>query len=243
MLHSAKALRGVKVIAIDGDIGAIDDVYFDDANWAIRYFVADTGGWLSGRKVLLSPASLRHLYWQERAMHVELTRQQVRNSPDIDTAKPVSRQHETAFYDYYAYPYYWAGPYLWGYTDLPGRDAQPFEETEWEQEKRRMEQELKNADPHLRSVREVTGYAIEATDRKLGHLNDMLFDDEDWSISMLVIDPRNWWPGKDVLVSPRHIERIDWLNKSVVVDLTRDEIKHSPKYDARNSSQSGLSGY
>lgn len=232
MLHSTKALHGVKVIAIDGDIGTIDDVYFDDAKWTIRYFVTDTGGWLSGRKVLLSPASLQHLYWQERAMHVELTRQQVRNSPDIDAAKPVSRQHEAAFYDYYAYPYYWAGPYLWGHADFPGRAAQPFEGPGWEQEKKRMEQEISNADPHLRSVREVTGYAIEAIDHKLGHLEDMLFDDEDWSIRMLVIDPRNWWPGKNVLVSPQHIDRIDWLNKSVAVGLTRDEIKHSPKYDA-----------
>lgn len=232
MLHSTKALHGVKVIAIDGDIGAIDDIYFDDAKWAIRYFVAATGGWLSGRKVLLSPASLRHLYWQERALHVELTRQQVKNSPDIDTAKPVSRQHETAFYDYYAYPYYWAGPYLWGHADLPGRTSRPFAGPEWELEKERMEEERKKADPHLRSVRDLTGYAIEAIDRKLGHLEDMLFDEEDWSIRMLVIDPRNWWPGKNVLVSPQRIERIDWLNKSVAVGLTRDEIMQSPKYDA-----------
>lgn len=236
MMHNVKALHGMKVVATDGDIGTVEDVYFDDERWAIRYFAVDAGGLAGERKVLLSPASLRHLYWQERAMNVELTRKQVEDSPDIDTARPVSRQHEVEFYDYYGYPYYWAGPYLWGYASLPAAEAQPLEQPDPEVRRERLEQEHQKDDPHLRSSREVIGYGIQATDRKLGHVEDLLFDDEDWSIRMLVVDPRNWWPGPSVLVSPQRIDHIDWLDRSVAVNLTRDEIEHCPKYDEADLS-------
>ncbi len=239
MLHNVKALRGVKVVAMDGDIGHVEDVYFDDEKWAIRYFAVDAGGFIGERKVLLSPAALRRLHWQERALHVGLTRKQVEDSPDIDTAKPVSRQHEVEFYDYYGYPYYWAGPYLWGHASLPEAQAQPFGQPAAEAAQERPDESRKD-DPHLRSSREVIGYHIQALDRRMGHLEDLLFDDEDWSIRMLVVDPRNWWPGPSVLVSPQRIDHIDWLDRSVAVSLTRDEIEHCPKYDeAEWAAQAG----
>lgn len=235
MLHNVKALRGMKVVATDGDIGTVEDVFFDDAKWAIRYFAVDAGGLVGERKVLLSPASLRHLYWQEKSLAVDLTRKQVEDSPDIDTAKPVSRQHEIAFYNYYGYPSYWAGPYLWGDASLPGSEAQPLAQPDANLERMRLEQEHKNDDPHLRNSREVIGYRIQALDHKLGHLEDLLFDDEDWSIRMLVVDPRNWWPGPSVLVAPQRIDHIDWLDRSVVVNMTRDEIEHGPVYHESDS--------
>lgn len=232
MLHNVTALRGMKVAALDGNIGSVEDVYFDDAKWAIRYLAVDAGGFVGERKVLLSPAAVRGLDWQARALQVGLTGKQVEDSPDIDTAKPVSRQHETEFYDYYGYPYYWAGPYLWGYASLPVAASQPFEQPDPQTRQERLEQERQKDDPHLRSSREVVGYHIQARDRRMGHLEDLLFDDEDWAIRMLVVDPRNWWPGPSVLVSPQRIEHIDWLNRNVAVNLTHDEIEHSPKYDA-----------
>jgi hypothetical protein len=107
MLRNVKDLRGYALRATDGVIGKVDDFYFDDEDWGIRYLVVETGTWLSGRKVLISPMSLGHAGWMGRQLPVALTRRQVERSPDIDTRKPVSRQHEAEYSRYYGYPFYW----------------------------------------------------------------------------------------------------------------------------------------
>ena len=118
-------LKGFAIGATDGDIGKVIEFYFDDQNWTVRYLVADTGSWLAGRKVLVSPVALRKVDWKEKSIHIALTKEQVEESPNIDTDKPVSRQQETAYSDYYNYPYYWAGPYLWGPASFPRRVIAP----------------------------------------------------------------------------------------------------------------------
>jgi len=119
MLRNITELRGYAILATDGHIGTVDDFYFDDEDWAIRYLVVDTGGWLSGRKVLISPLSLGHPDFVGRLLPVSLTKSQVEHSPDIDTRKPVSRQHEAELFEYYGYPYYWGGAGLWGWVRIP----------------------------------------------------------------------------------------------------------------------------
>src|SRR5438093_9129794 len=119
MLHNVKELSGFTVGARDGELGRVDDAYFDDQRWVIRYVVVDTGRWLGGRKVLISPRSVRGIDWSNEVLNVDLTQQQVRDAPSIDTQKPVSRQHEIDYYNYYGYPYYWEGSGLWGPTILP----------------------------------------------------------------------------------------------------------------------------
>lgn len=231
MLHSAKGLIGFSVHGADGDVGKIDDVYFDDERWVIRYIVVDTGGWLTGRKVLLSPMAFRQADWDGKRMLVNLTREKIENSPGIDTHKPVSRQHESDLYNYYGYPYYWGGPYAWGFAVFPAvLEQQVFDDAERRNAREKMEQ-VSPEDRHLRSCSEVSGYAINATDATLGHVEDFLFDEEDWSIQLLVIDPRDWWPNNDVLVSPQRIRHVSWEDKSVDVNLSRDEIEASPQYD------------
>jgi hypothetical protein len=100
MLRSVNELKNYNIKASNGDIGAIHDFYFDDEKWTIRYLVVDTGTWLTGRKVLISPAALGKVDWNAQTLQVTMTTEQVKKSPDIDTDKPVSRQHETAYYDY-----------------------------------------------------------------------------------------------------------------------------------------------
>ena len=119
MIRSASELKGYTIRASDGDIGEVMQFYFDDEKWTIRYLVADTGGWLMGRKVLISPAALGRVDWNSRTLGVNMTKERVENSPSIDTDRPVSRQHESAYYDYYGYPYYWSGPYVWGPVAYP----------------------------------------------------------------------------------------------------------------------------
>ena len=114
MLMNSTHLKGLEIRATDGEIGTVDEFYFEDETWAIRYLVVQTGGWLGGRPVLISPFSIVRADWQAKRLHVALTKKQVENSPDILAHQPVSRQHEAAFNQYYGYPYYWGGPFMWG---------------------------------------------------------------------------------------------------------------------------------
>jgi sporulation protein YlmC with PRC-barrel domain len=223
---NVKELKGYAIGATDGDIGKVDDFYFDDKSWTIRYLVADTGNWLLGRKVLLSPIAVGEADFSSGRFNVTLTKKQVEESPSIDSDKPVSRQHEAYYHDYYGYPYYWSGPYLWGPMYYPGRlsggDHKRIEE-------RRAERE-EAGDLHLRSAADVTGYHIEARDGEIGHVEDFIVDDETWEIRYMVVDTRNWLPGKKVLIAPRWIDRVSWNDSKVYVSLSRESIKNAPEY-------------
>ncbi|HZW11970.1 MAG TPA: PRC-barrel domain-containing protein [Noviherbaspirillum sp.] len=248
-LHSVKGLDNFTVAAKDGDVGTVDDVYFDEEKWVIRYLVVDTGDWFIRRDVLISPISIRRNDWALRTMHADLTRQQIRDSPSIDTAQPVSRRHEAELHRHYGYSYYWTGPYMWGEGVYPGiLEERPFDEPgagtdtveHGESAKSAQSAAGHNADEHvpdnrhLFSCKDVMSYAIRTPDESFGHVEDLLFDDDDWSVQFLVIDPRNWWPGKPVLVSPSLIDHISSEDRSVVMGITRDELEHCPAYDSRN---------
>src|ERR1035438_2532796 len=120
-----KHVRDFTIKAVDGELGTVADIYFDDETWAIRYLVVDTGGWLGGRQVLISPISVINTDWAAKQLDVSLTKRQVENSPKINTHQPVSRQHEAAYLGYYGYPNYWGGPYLWGPAFYPAGLADP----------------------------------------------------------------------------------------------------------------------
>jgi sporulation protein YlmC with PRC-barrel domain len=228
MLRNVKDLRGYAIRATDGIIGKVDDFYFDDEDWGVRYLVVDTGSWLSGRKVLISPIAVGHAGWMARRLPVALTRAQVEHSPDIDTRKPVSRQHEAQYFGYYGYPYYWGGAGLWGMGAYPGSLTTQG----------RVEQGLKAHgahttpdDCHLRSSNAIIGHHIAATDGDIGHLEDLLVDDHTWAIRYLVVNTSNWWRGHRVLVAPEWIRDVSWSETKVSVDLTRQDVKDAPPYD------------
>jgi len=232
MLPRMNDLRGFTIGATDGDIGTVKECYFDDVSYTVRYVVVDTGGWLSERKVLLSPIALRAMDWEHKRITAALAKAQVEKSPDIDTEKPVSRQHETAYYGYYGYTPYWAGSYLWGAYPYPYLGSGPaLSAADLERERRWNWEAKERGDPHLRSSRAVTGYYIQATDGDIGHVEDFLVDDHSWAIRYMLVDTTNWWPGKKVLVAPAWIERVDWAESKVHVTLTRVQIKNSPEYD------------
>jgi len=229
MLKSVTHLQGVTIQAKDGEIGKVDQFYFDDETWAIRYLVVNTSRWLDGRLVLISPIALAQRDWESKRVDVALTKKQIEDSPSIDTHKPVSRQHEAVYLGYYGYPYYWGGPNLWGFANYPaGLVDQREAATEAEASKARAGKE--SNDSHLRSTNEVTGYNIEATDGEVGHVKDFIVDDETWAIRYLEVHTRNWWPGKKVLVSPQWIDNVSWPDAKVYVDLSRETIKNAPEY-------------
>jgi hypothetical protein len=157
MLTNSSQMKGLVIRATDGEIGTVDQLYFDDETWAIRYLTVDTGGWLGGRQVLISPISVVTTDWQARRLDVSLTKKQVEQSPDIDTHQPVSRQHEAAYLDYYGYPYYWGGPYLWGPALNPASLGAPLTYP-----KRAIPETTRgeSQDSHLRSTEGVAGLQL-----------------------------------------------------------------------------------
>lgn len=244
MLRSAKEVIGYTIRALDGDIGHVDDFYFDDRFWIIRYLVVDTGGWLSGRKVLLSPLAVDRPDWTNRLLPVRLNKKQIEESPSIDLEKPVSRQHEVQLHEYYGWPVYWgAVGQPMAPRPMPVRFAPPVptvskpsyeEPTEASVIRRQSEQgEDSEYDPHLRSMEEVIGYNIQARDGGIGHVETFIVDDDNWSILYLVVDTRNWLPGKKVLVALAWVEAVDWLQQLVHVELDKETIKDGPKYDPK----------
>jgi uncharacterized protein YrrD len=231
MLRTVKNLDGCRILATDGAIGSVKDVYFDDEQWVVRYLVVDTGGWLSGRNVLVSPYAVKFIAWDTRAIAVDLTRDQVQRSPDIDTNKPVSRQREAEYHRYYGYPQYWPYSAYWAWGAIPllvPPDPQIRAEAE---ANRRADADKTGADAHLRSSSAVTGYRIQASDHLIGHVADFLFDEETWAIRYLIVETNNWLPGKQVLVAPQWAEAVNWGERTVSVALTRDEIERSPEYN------------
>lgn len=229
MLRNLKDIELCTISATDGDIGQVKDLYFDDQSWVVRYLVVETGSWLSSRKVLVSPVSIDKADGSPQTIQVRITRDQVERSPDIDTDKPVSRQHEVQFLGYYGYPSYWGSSGLWGpgmapmatyagYADMPGGE----------------EDEAKTAegDPHLRSCEAVIGYHIKATDGEVGHVYEIIIDEETWAVRYLVVNTSNWWVGHKVLIAPQWIEAVNWSDQTVTVDLSRESVKEAPPYDA-----------
>ena len=229
MLQSIKQLCGHKLGASDGDIGQVQDFYFNDHSWAVRYVVADTGNWLPGRQVLISPHAFGSIHPAGKTLLVKLTRKQIEASPAIETHKSVSRQYEEDYHRYYGWPYYWEGDGLWGgmrgfpVLGLPPKFAsdEPPAATGSKSER---------ADAHLRSTQAVSGYHLRATDGIVGHVCDFMMDDKSWAINQLVIKVGHRFTGKEVQIPMSQIDRISYEDSTVFVKLTKEAVEKSPEH-------------
>lgn len=222
MLRSIKEIMGYTMKAKDGDIGKVSDFYFDDEKWTMRYMVADTGNWLTGRKVLISPAAFYDKPdWANREFPLVLNKDMIKNSPDVDTERPVSRQKELDLNVYYNWPLYWHANPIQPVVPTVAQEV-------IEEERTRL---AKEADSHLRSSREIFKYGIQANDGEIGHVADLIIDDENWAIRYFVVDTGSWLPGRKVLISPTWIKGVSWAESKVHVALLKDAIKESPSYN------------
>ena len=234
MLKRGEDIIGRTLRATDGEIGKVHDLYFDDERWTVRYLVAATGGWLRGRDVLISPASLDVLQESTDEVPAKLTRKQVEGSPGVETDKPVSRQYEASLAEHFGYSCYWMGPHLWGPGAIPiAGAATAIRAPATQHSVTRKIEAGELGDSHLRSCTEVNGYRIDATDGSIGHVVDFLIDPESWEIRQMLIDTRDWLPGKHVVVAPRSIRRVDWPSHAVALDISRADIKERPDYRDR----------
>ncbi|WP_316977052.1 PRC-barrel domain containing protein [Shumkonia mesophila] len=221
MLRSLDGLIGYGIQATDGPIGTVKDFLFDDQAWVVRYMVADTGKWLPGGKVLVVPSALEHPEWDRRSLPVKLTRRQVEEGPDIGEDQPVSHQHEIDLHHHFEWDPYWLA-YAAAEAATPFPPAVAPESPQMRPTR---------GDPRLRSGREVEGYHVKATDGEIGHVEDFILDDEGWVVRYVVVDTRNWLPGKKVLVSPEWFDAVNWTDQRVVVDISREGVRNSPPYD------------
>ncbi|MDT8442958.1 MAG: PRC-barrel domain-containing protein [Desulfuromonadales bacterium] len=214
-LRKLNELIGYHLQADDGEIGKILQVYFDDQQWVTRYFVVRTGNWLLGQAVLIVPSSVTGIDVENQRLIVDLSREQIKNSPPVNTELPVSRHYEEKYYAYYGWQPYWSiGP-------LP-TISKPFS----------VKNPEKPEHPNLRSSKEVSGYHIHAQDDEIGRVEDFLLEEETWAIAYLEIDTGTWFAGKKVLLSPSWIQKVDWAKKQVSVNVAADLIRSAPEYDA-----------
>ncbi len=235
MLRHEFEINGYAIHATDGLIGTVNDFLFDDATWLVRWLVIDTGNWLPGRKILLPPSALAHVNHMGHQFAVRLTKQQIKECPEIEADRPVSRQMETGIYDYYGWGPYWGSGSYQGFVGMGGGylagTAPPSLEV-MQREKAIDDAQRSKDDPALRSANEVTGYQILASDGEIGHVEDFLIEDEDWSIHYMVVDTTNWWPDKKVIISPLSVRKIEWSDRQVSLGTNRQTVKDSPQYDS-----------
>jgi hypothetical protein len=226
MLRSLKELERYTVSATDANVGSVVNFLLDDACWSVRYLVVATGPLVDDRRVLISPISFRQAAWMSHSFHLALTMDKIKNSPPVDVDAPISRDYERDYCHYYGYPYYWGSSGLWGKDDRPGALAAG----RWNEA--RAEHPARAAGQvHLRSTREVGGYHFQGSDEAIGRVEDFLVDDTTWQVRYMAIDTSSWWFGKKVLIAPHWASRIDWAERKVYLDVSRQAIKDSPEWN------------
>jgi sporulation protein YlmC with PRC-barrel domain len=220
MKRSLKSLSLYSLGAIDGEIGKIKELYLDDESWNIRYWVVDTGDWLPKKKVLIAVQSLLDPDWDNDIFETNLTLDQIKNSPDIDTDKPVSRQQEVKLNEHFSWQNYW----FLSSTDKV-KAALPTEAYA----------NNTAGNPHLRSSDALIGYQIQTSDGPIGHLNDFIIDTDSWSISDLVVDMGTWLSSNKVLLPVHTVGGINWFRKDINLALEMQEIKKAHPYDPNSA--------
>jgi hypothetical protein len=159
--------------------------------------------------------------WHNGIFKVNLTKEKVKHSPDIDTKMPVSRQEESKLHDYYIHTSYWTEGYSSGGMPVPTDGYYHDNPTE----------KKPLVKSHLRSSSKVTGYSIKATDGEIGKVDDFIIHGGTWQIDFMVVDTGNWLPGKKVLISPKWIKELDWENSAVTIHASMQQVKNSPEYN------------
>lgn len=236
MIQNINDLYGYRLSATDGEIGKIKDFYFDDHTWVIRYLVAETDSWLTGRQVLLTPHVFGHFDIVGKVLPVHLTRGQIEKSPPIELHKPISRQFEQDYYRYYGWPNYWDGTSMWGAGPYPMMSDLPI----WALSK--LSRHQHRQDQHLRSAREVTGYAIHTVDGNMGKVIGILVDDTQWVIKEFIVETGHWYAGKKIRLLPEHIEEINFESSTIQIVLTKDDLMNTEKGHVAHQTHSSTRG-
>jgi sporulation protein YlmC with PRC-barrel domain len=209
MLHYLESLTGSSVIATDGEIGTVRNFLFDGLSWRIHYLVVDVGTWFKRRDVVLPIAAVDPPDWAQKTFHVHLTKEQVGNSPDVDTEKPVSRQQAIAMEEYFGKLASWVSAQLEGGAQIPTGRKYPVHTKE---------------DPHLRSAWDLLDYEVWASDGEIGRLEGLIMDEASWHLGYLDVKTGDWLHGRSVLIPTRWVKSISWADLRINLHHGRDGI-------------------
>ena len=219
MLRSLKAMHGYAIQATDGEVGHIRDFFFDDSTWHVRYLIDDTGNWLPGRRVLISTTGLGEPDWRNESFHVRHTKEQIENGPGIETDQPVSRQMEARLFEHFQWMPYWAPL---GSADPAGMIMPPVMaaapvDTAYDG--------TDEGDPHLQSLQDVFKYYVEGAGdgENLGHIADMIVDDQRWQIVSVILDTGTWLRGKQIELPTDRVRGIVPDEGKILIDVSRGE--------------------
>ncbi len=216
MFIAARDMYGTALEGIDGRVGVLYDILFDDRSWRLRHLVVSLDRWFLGRQVLLDPEVIEWGDGPDQRPRVRLTKQEVRQSPSVESDLPMARRASEAAAQVLVWEAYWA--------NVPNTPAEP------------------QGDPNLRSTKMLSGLHLHCIDGQLGHVEDFLIDRQTWSVRDLVVDTRNWWPGKHVLVEPTLVESISWADREIRLSLRRDQVEDRPAYQHAGPSEESMMG-
>jgi uncharacterized protein YrrD len=230
-MHLARKICGATIRAVDGDVGTLEDFYFEEDRWTVRYLLVDTGTWMSGKKVLLSPMSVDGA-WNVTSIRVSLNKDQVWQSPEFDSTGPLSGDHERQVLGHYGYPYYSGASGAWGTFDNPGALLLAPTLRPELVKPAGTDSESRN----LRSTNQSTGYHVHATDGEIGHVDDFLIGQDSWQVRYLLVDTSNWIGGRSVIVSTDELQSVDRQHGMLCMGITRDAIEHGPSFGSIESA-------
>jgi sporulation protein YlmC with PRC-barrel domain len=225
MLRGLDHILGYAVFTTDGALGSLQDLYYDDRSFTVRYLiVADVDEEGSAR--LVSPIAVERMTDEPQRIYLSLDRERLLGAPDIGRERPVSLQAEMDYHDHFGWPYYWQGAYAGFYPlgpqPIPASPAPvPPPASEGTE-----------ASHHLRSANETKGYHVQALDGEIGHIEDFVVDEHSWHIVTVVIDTRNWWSGKKVAMPAEEFTHVDWEAQLVSVAETREQVQQTREFDA-----------
>ncbi|HYO97496.1 MAG TPA: PRC-barrel domain-containing protein [Polyangiaceae bacterium] len=240
MRKNATELRGHTLRAVDGDLGLVDDLLFDEQKWVIRHFVVDTGNWLAGRKVLISPIAFGEVQWQQRVFKVMLTRGHVQASPELRLDGPLTRREEAVLFDYYGYLPYWSGLALWGLGIYPAAAGPVLGSAELaaREDLAALGFDLESGvpsqrspDPQLRSVCAMVGSSVHCSDGELGHVVDLVLDCDTFEVDSMVVQVAG--RSSSLLVAPHRVTSVTWDERRIEVALPRAAIQREAELGAQ----------
>ncbi len=219
-VHSAARLRHCVLHAVDGEIGVLEELYFDDVTWRLRYLAMAGGHSPDAKQLLIPPVAVGEIFEHQNLIHIELERGQIEASPPVSSRRPISQGDEESLYQYYGWPRYW-DPAL---TDLPRASdrrtlagAMPRVTA------------LRSDQTRLHGAAEITGCTLMARDAEVGRIRDIVIDARYWAIRYLEIDAGD----RLLVINPGWIEMVDWVQRSLRVDLTHEAMCSAPPYDQR----------
>ncbi len=222
MLRTARTLKNYKLECIDGELGKAKEFHFDTQCWIVRYLIAETGSWLAGRKILISPHAMDSIRREDQHIFIDLNKNQIKDAPLLYNNHPISREFEEENCRYYDWPIYW--------------HSQSFGEQQPRLRNRNYDQwnECKHdnivCDIRLRSTLEINDFHIQTLDNDIGHIEDFIIDDAAWVIRYLIVSIRSGWPEYRVLIPPQWINRISDTEGKVFVSFNRESFDQMQEY-------------